>query len=324
MIKTFVKIRILLILVLIGVLTGCGYTPDPNGTTVPTAEESSKELISSAMSECGVRAYIPEYILAPGCYWLNVVYENPTEDEFTFGLGYSIEKKSEGEWTAIPFNEDYLDYLEECRLETHDLGTIRYPLDVFEEELTPGTYRITGTPLRKTSQLSEEENENTEYSALSLEFMIDMTADASENQEDGSEQEVHYPEKMSVTRYNDIMESGILPELSEEWQWYTFGDVEALIRHRGDQIYQFSYGADGLIAVLYQDADPPEVDNIDDFTMFLGIFDGKTGDLYNVGDDARFHYDAVSANDEGFTARTDDGYIRIELDDGSLITVEMK
>lgn len=79
-----------------------------------------------------------------------------------------------------------------------------------------------------------------------------------------------------------------------------------------------------MIAVLYQDADPPEVENIDDFIMYLGIFDRKTGSLYSVCDDARFHYDAVSANDEGFTARTDDGYIRIELDDGSLITVEMK
>ena len=69
-------------------------------------QESRKTIKTTAD---GVRVYLEEDILSPEAECVNVIYENPTDQNFTYGEHFSVQMEmANGDWEEAPFMETWL------------------------------------------------------------------------------------------------------------------------------------------------------------------------------------------------------------------------
>lgn len=118
---------------LIGTLAACGGQSSIEKSSY--SEEDLNQLDGVSMSTT-------ESNYPVGTSEIEVTISNETEEEYAYGVEFTIEKQEEGEWVVVPF-EDGVAWIAIAHIlapKSENAETLSF--DLLEKELEEGTYRI--------------------------------------------------------------------------------------------------------------------------------------------------------------------------------------
>ena len=246
-------------------------------------QESRKTIKTTAD---GVRVYLEEDILSPEAECVNVIYENPTDQNFTYGEHFSVQMEmANGDWEEAPFMENmaFLDI--GLRLEDHDLVRQSFLFGYMQGSLSEGKYRI-----------------HIDAFDVDLEFEI---------REGGAK-----PEKQRSWMDPEIVDMSDPPKLEKSWQWYRMWDFARYMDDQDKRILKFVPGENGLVAFVYG----PKTDDLDldNIKACLCVIDRKSGKMYEIFEEPSVLRDNVEVHSDGFRCTCDDGTYEIRIINGKL------
>lgn len=114
-------------------------------TAACTPAENTSDSSGSSAHLLGVRMYTTESSYPVGTEQLTVILENESDTEYYYGKEFRLEEQAGEEWVEVPFEEEMAFIAIAIQLPPQGQTEETIDLTFFEDDLTPGRYRVVKT-----------------------------------------------------------------------------------------------------------------------------------------------------------------------------------